>query len=346
MKEGEFLMFALKDINSSFIYDNPDEKIAFTDSLVSPLFHGYEYAVVSVGAGINKDTLIDPNAISVSDTLALAQATVQADSLLADSVMKAFGQSLPHYEMLLFQERDTVQRVVSASLAGRGRINIIFRIPADSISIRDYEKPLGDNWYMPQFSPNRDTLSLWIPEMVADTLKLEISDRGMVVDSVTVATTARVTQARGRGRTQPTQDTIVNITASTLVSRVLPYYKSFELRSSTPLQSFNDDRFELYLNDTIPIDVNFTFTDSIQRTLRMDFQPEPDSSYVLYIPRGSVRDIFGAENDSLKIAFSVNNETKYGTLLGIELPQQQEKQYIIQLIDDKFSKVVEEKIIS
>ncbi len=347
MREDDYLMFALKDINSSFIYDTPDEKIAFIDSLVSPVFHGFEHAMISIEPGNQMDTIVEVHDSSVSDTLSLPQSTLMADSLLADSILREFSQSLPSYEMMLFQEKDTVQRVVSATLVREGKINIIFRIPADSVAIRDYEKSLPDNWYLPEFSSHKDTLSLWIFKEVADTLKLEISDRGIVADSVTVATTPRVAQTRGRGRAQPTQDTIVNLTALSLVSRVHPYYKNFELRSSTPLKSFNDDRFELYLNDTIPIDVNFSFVDSIQRTLRMDFQPEPDSSYVLYIPQGSVTDIFGAENDSLNIAFTVNNETKYSTItLGIELPEKEDQQYIVQLVDERFTKVIAEKIIT
>ncbi|MFO7977675.1 MAG: Ig-like domain-containing protein, partial [Bacteroidales bacterium] len=38
MREGEFKVFALQDLNSNFIYDLPEERIAFLDSLVTPTF--------------------------------------------------------------------------------------------------------------------------------------------------------------------------------------------------------------------------------------------------------------------------------------------------------------------
>jgi hypothetical protein len=348
MREGEYLMFALKDLNSTYMYDNPDELIAFYPELVSPVY--FQPITPSVQQAEEILERLAPEADSDEEDSPLQNHRIVDEDTqeLADSLLKAHQPDLPSYRLRLFKERDTLQRVTSASLVAEGKVNIIFRIPADSVVIREYINEPTTNWYLPEFSRNRDTLSLWIQQPPADTLYLEISDRGTIIDSVRVSMVRRAERARP-GRTAQAQN-VLAVTTPSVAARVHPFFRTFELHSATPLSFVDQDGLKLFRNDSIPVNVSFSFTDSIQRVLRMDYMPEPDSSYVLRVREGSMRDIFETENDSIRVPFKVNNATSYGTIiLSLTLPPSdadENRQYVLQLMSENLQNVISERIVT
>jgi uncharacterized protein (DUF2141 family) len=356
VKDGEYLLFALKDLNSNFIYDNPDEQIAFLDSLIKPTYFGFGLSgQLDVESILNDSLVSDDIQKEVDENETLSRELNYTDSLLIDSLIAGYTSSLPYYEMFLFQERDTVQRVVSAGLARKGKVNIVFRIRTDSVEIRDYQHSFDDGWFMPEFNGRRDSLALWLPSVSVDSLFLEISDRGHIIDSVKVSLIPRADRSRIAARRETDEEPVVEISVPGLISGgVHPFFKPFEMLSQTPLKEIKSENFQLYLNDSIKQDTEFTFADSLQRRIQMDFMPEQDSTYVLLIPSGSMTDIFGVTNDSLEFKFKVNNSGSYGTLiLGLTLPDENivlsdeiDKQYILQLLNEGLTRVIDEKIIT
>ncbi len=343
MREGEFLIFALRDLNSNYIYDNPDEEIAFLDSLITP------YYIEERRPPVSSDTINSQDSIPpAEDELPLIQ---QTDTLsISDTVVDtvAPGRGYPSFELFLFQEADTVQRIVAANLLSEGKVNIEFRIPAQEVTIREYNEPFDTLWYIPEFSANRDSLTLWMPDVQRDTLRLEISDRGFVIDSVTISLVQRPLRGRAAEEQEDEEATpllIVN-TPGLLPGRKQPYYEPFRLRSQTPLETFEPNLLQLYLNDTVPMPSTFEYADSLQRTLAMTTPLEPDSSYRVVGFPGAMTDIFGAINDTLDVSFQVNTEADYATIiLNLEMPLEEPKQFILQLLDDKMEEVIQEKII-
>lgn len=352
IREGEYMLFALIDMNSNFLFDNPDEKIAFLDSLVTPVYMGptrllYEEETEE-SATEDADEAGDDQTDAVDETELISLSdSASADTLAGDTLAPEDANDFPSYELYLFQEKDTVQRFVSASMAARGKLNLVFRIPADSVVVREYKNPFDREWFIPEYSSNMDTLTLWMPGMARDTLRLEISDRGHVIDSVTVSLLERAPRGRDARRTTEETEPVLTITAPTAEGRgVHPFHENFELKSQTPLDRFDIDLFELYLNDSIPVEADFRFKDEIKRTLQMTSLLEPDSAYRLVILPGSITDMFGVQNDTLSFAFKLNNEESYGTIAAnITLPEAEDSQYILQLLDENMEMVIDEKII-
>jgi hypothetical protein len=349
MRDGEYLMFALKDMNSTYKYDNPDELIAFHPTLVSPTYLG-----LATPDGESLRELLDTLKFNVNDSEGVVNGfdflkTLSArDSLdLVDSLLRTLQPEMDSYQLRLFKEKDNIQRVLSASLARQGLVNIIFRIPVDSAGVRDYINQPQQSFYIPEYSRNRDTLRLWIAEPPADTLFLEISDRGNVIDSVRVSMIRRADRARPRPGASVAGANLT-LTAPTVAARIHPYYRRFELRAETPIKEINHRDISLYLNDTVPVPVLFEFTDNIRRTLRMDYIPAPDSSYVLVIQPGALTDIFNTQNDTLRIPFKVNNETSYGSvILSLILPEEDpEKHWVLQLVSDNLENIINERVIT
>jgi hypothetical protein len=335
MRMSEYLMFALRDMNANFLYDNPDETIAFIDSLIRP-----EYAATVV---FEEEPTDNDETEEFSET---EEGNVSSDTI-SQARRRPLENDLVSYNMFLFKEKDTHQRILSASLIQRGKVNLAFRIPTDSVSIRDYRNPFDYDWYIPEYNPNRDTLTLWMPDMQRDSLFLEITDRGKV-DSLRLSMIPRQPRTTGR-RAATTADTIqptTNLRASNLrTGNLLPYFQQPVIISETPLQSIDTENILLLMSDTIELVPEFRFTDNISRRLELTNNLENNGNYRLIFNKNSVYDIFGHTNDSVAFRFRTDNPENYGTILvNISLPQPNE-QYILQLLNQKLE-LVSEKVIS
>ncbi len=98
---ASFKIFALKDLNSDLMYNLPDEKIAFSDSLVK----GF-YSPPVIADTIKKDS------ISLKDSLTIHP---ENKSLITLS---------------LFQQYDSIQRIMKSNLIQDGQVGVYFRYPA------------------------------------------------------------------------------------------------------------------------------------------------------------------------------------------------------------------------
>ena len=332
MRSGNYLMFALSDLNFNFLYDLPDEKIAFLDSLIHP---GYNVPIEPEDLEFSTEaTEFDPAA---NDTIAVAHAAT-------DDSYKSQVPEIPFLELFLFDEKDTQQRIISASLEKRGKVNIAFRIPADSVVINDYMGLYGDNWYIREYSAKRDTLTLWLPSLTADTLSVEVSDRGGVIDTINVSLTPR--PVRGRRTETDTLPPALRLTPKFMPSgNTHPYFRHFTLESLTPIDSADFEKIAFFINDSIPINPQPRFEDVARRRILMDHQLLPDTSYKLMFPPGTFIDIFGNKNDSVVFNFTTNNPSLYGSIVtNLRLPGTQ-NQYLLQLLNADFE-MVAEKVVS
>lgn len=344
MREGEYLLFALRDMNFNYKYDNPEEKIAFIDSLITPQFVDYSQLAL-LDSILQIDTLSPENNATLDTLPQNGVEALKADSLrsLADSLSAVLSE-VDFYEMYMFQEEDTLQRILSASVTARGKITLEFRIPADSVVVRQYKDPIEREWFIPEYSIERDSLILWFHSLERDSLFLEISDRGKIIDSLKLSTTVR--QPRGRRAPVDTVPAPLAIRAGNLTSGgVLPYYRQLILTSQTPLETFNTELISFFVSDSIALEPEFRFIDTVKRKLELTNILEPDSSYRLEFLPGSFQDIFGHVNDSLQIRFRTNNAESYGSILvNIQLPKQDE-QYILQLLNPSFE-LIKEMVIT
>jgi|GEM_PF-154094 len=326
MRDGEYLMFGLRDVNSNYLYDSADEKIAFLDSLIRPEFAGHlgRPVVEADDSEIQDEELSDELLPEESDRLDIAS----DDTLtVSDSLYLQTSIITPRYKLFLFQEKDTVQRLMSATLARKGRINFAFRSTTDSVHVRDYKNPLPDDWKISEYNKTRDTLSFWFADLGRDSLFLEVFDRERLLDTIKISLVPRAV----RGRGAPTEDDVpvLNISTPTVSARKQPYYRKFELLSQTPLQQLVMDSVKAFVSDSIPFPVDFDFMDQVNRRLQMTPELKPDSSYRLKILPGAITDIFGAVNDTLNYVFQTTTREDYGYIMvNIQLPVKETKAVI------------------
>lgn len=351
MRDGEYLMFALRDSNFNYLYDSRDEKIAFLDSLVRP-----QYFAVAPPATENGDNGIDPADETEGGGLRLPEPPagdlgVSPDTLAPENNIPGNDPAtIASYTLFLFQERDTIQRILSASSPRTGKVSIAFRIPVDTVLVRDYVEPVD---FLKEFNATRDTLGLWFTQTQRDSLFLEVITGQKDPDSLKISLIQRAPRGRGAA---PEAPAAIYLTVPTVTSaRRQPFFRNVEILSPTPISDIDPQLFTLWLNDSIPLE-NFEIKPIGEGRRRLEILTslKADSTYTLKILPGAVTDIFGLPNDTLTSRFKLNTPADYATLLvnlGLPVePEVQEEdrqpdQYLLQLLNDKWE-VLQQKIVT
>ncbi len=343
MREGDYLMFALVDNNANYIYDLPEEKIAFIDSLVRP-----QYVPPSTPAGPDTGEPGEPEDAGPADP---RDSRGEPDEPEGEPREPAPGlQEQPtSYTLYLFQEADTLQRITGAEAIRAGRVRITFRLPFDSLGVRDVRQELAADWNITEKNPGRDTLWLWLRDPQPDSLFLEISDRGRVLDTLKLSARPRA----ARGRTDPEvveQLPELQLAMEALRRNTWPHYQPVSFRASAPVDSVDVARISIWKNDTIPLEARFTTVDPVRRTFKLDLEPEEEQKYTLEFLPGAVTDIFGATHDTISRSFTTTAQADYGKLImNVVLPDEGANepipQYILQLLNQN-GRLLQEKVIT
>ncbi|MFO7614012.1 MAG: hypothetical protein R6W71_05160, partial [Bacteroidales bacterium] len=312
---GEYLLFALEDMNNNYIFDLPNEKIAFLDSLVT--LDPPEPAPVLPPPDFTDSVMLEPPVI---------QFTMDEN-----------------YVMYLFEEKDTAQKLLSKTLISSNHLRYIFQRPADpvSVSLADGDT-LKDNWYIPEFTRMRDTLDLYLLPGLPDTIQIAMNAGAAVTD------TARFIRSRATSgptllRRRDTRPNTLNIN-SNLKGGVFDIDREFRFISPLPLTAYDTGKiFLAFEGDTL--NPPLYFTDTIRRTVVLDHPLQPGESYRVTALDSAFTDLAGRVNDSTSFHFRVRTPADYGQLvMNISLPDES-GQYIIQLMSDK-EVVLREKIIT
>jgi len=357
IREGQYKIFAIEDLNANFQYDLPNERIAFLDSLIIPKFvepptiiedhdldhdhdlehdHGHEHDHIGVPGIEIMPVDVPPVQPGVPDLFLQA-----GDTHVADTVPVAAQPRQTRYHLRLFQEADTVQRILSTSLVRVGLLQMAFRVPFDSIAVRDLSEQLPEKWFLPEPSKNRDTLLLWLLPPIADSLNIEVSDRGLVLDTLKLS--ARPREVRGRGATLEA-DPKVSLRLNATRGSALPFFEALTITAGNPIERLDTAAIHIMTADSVWVEPNFEFIGTVQRRLELITALEQDESYSIEILPGAFTDIFGHANDTLRANFKTTRFEDYGMIilnLGIE---EALGQFILQLLD-KDGKPLIEKVI-
>ncbi|MFH1320344.1 MAG: Ig-like domain-containing protein [Bacteroidota bacterium] len=337
IKNGKYKVFALMDENRNYLYDLPNERIAFLDRVIDP-----------------------------ADTRTIAPDT-------GVSRFKTVPR-IAEIQLSLFEEKKTKQRLIKAYAGQYGKITLIFKEPADNVRIRPLNFSSKKPWEIADFSKNKDTLHYWFT-MGIDTLVLEVNDyepgiTGQPVFSDTVEIPVEKekdkiklsikTNLPAPGKIRPgKQKGITNV--------LFDLYENIQVVFSHPVTAYDfskviiTERIDTMRKDTIKYEV--IFDDKAMRRFELKYPWKPDSVYQLYIPQGCFKDIFNLTNDSLCVDFKIRSLSYYGSikvkldmserlpgemqssLYGTKKDSTIEHNYIVQLLDEK-ENIVGEKIIS
>jgi len=227
LKQGSYRIFALQDMNGNRIYDLPNEKIAFSDTIFSPQIETITH-IDSLFSEKNKtDSIVYRNQyIYTPDTL----------------------------QLLLFQEDRKKFYITSSARKQAWKCQITFsRTPWKGLHVLPLNVPEQD-WAIQEFSPENDSLTLWLKDStIYKNDSLSVLFNYQIKDSLGNFEPAVDTVAlKFRVRKNQKKDSLF---WKTNAAKKVELNSQIYLESTAPLRYFDSTHVHLYqLKDTSVFD--------------------------------------------------------------------------------------------
>ena len=308
LASGKYRAVALIDKNSDYMYDLPTEMIGFSSDSVKPYY----------------------SAVNLEDTT-----VVKSDSDLRKLVA-----------IDIFSEPDSLQRILKSVIATKNKLSIAFRYATSLPVFRALNIPDSLPWAIQEWNRTGDTLNAWLLNK-PDTLKLQIADRGIVIDTVKISTTLKsAVKVKAKDKNKETTDVLKYSTSTDF--KKLGYNKPFVLTFENPLNTYNLNALQLAIKtkkDTTIVIPDAKFTDSIHRHLLVTYKWNTTANFDLYIPKGTFTDIYSDTCDSTHVSFQMVPVEEYGQFAVLITRKDASYPIIIQLLTEK-GVFVDQRIIT
>jgi len=318
-------MFALNDLNRDYIFNQPNEAVAFLDSLITPQYIEF----------YKPDTTLNDSIITVL-TDSLNSLITDSISEIADSLglVHTGEEEFTNYELFMFTHKDTVQKLLKAELVKQNLLRFSFSRPADNIRIETLNYDTNATWVLPEYSYYRDTINWYIKDLSVDTLQLLILNGSDTLEQSDIRLTPKE-KLKGRKRKKDTiQQKRYLEWSSNMKKRVLSLDQQPEIIFDQPISSFyRDSSWYAIAEDTI-LQPEFLFIDSLHRQIRIPTELAEESKYSLFFPDSSFTDWNGLYNDEIFLEFYTKSLREYGTFV-INLHPNSNQPYVVQLLDEK-----------
>jgi hypothetical protein len=337
LQNEQYKLFALADQNGDLIFNQPSEKIAFFDSLVTPY-----YIRPSIADSLPTDSLLNLHDTLIVESAVSGDITQVDDSLRRADTGEHTMTEYPVYPLFLFQETDSVQRINQVNSAMEHMVLIVFRFPVAGFRI----VPLGNDtsfpWILPEISAGRDSLRLWITRPDVDSLVAEVFINNLLFDTIRNEIMNRDPSPRG-GKKQRAPK--LGITSPVKGSSLNQFKDKLMLDFSYPLTRWDFSRVLLLTaQDTVTPPI--LFYDSLRRKIIIDHPWKEEENYRILIPDSVFHGIHDISHDTVRIDFRTKGERDVGNLLVTVNIDMKPGQYIVQLLNEKETVVYEQVVIS
>jgi len=299
-----YKIFAIKDINNNYKFDQIVEKIAFADSLVTPHFRPI----------VKKDNI-------QKDSLKISK--INPDTLRADSIkqMEITNKLLSIKDLHMFYEIDSTQKILRAEFKSDRKILIEFKFPNKNLKYKIIDNFENENWKIDDISKNRDSITFWLLKPDIDSLALIIDNGDKFIDTLHI-------YQNKKPRQNPKFIISSNLNPS------FNYFDKITFYTEYPVLSADSFGVQLYQeNDTL--NTYAYVTDEFHRQFQIKKELKQNKPYKIYLNEKIIKDISNAENDSLIISFKTNSQEDLGNFrLNINTNDTTDN-FIIQLLTEK-----------
>ena len=329
LADKEYLIFALKDANSNLIFDLPNEEIAFCSDLVKPYYIDNQMITKQIVDTIKNDSIATNDSILIS----------------VDSVVEVKKPDYPSYVLYSFIQEDSVQKLFKKELVEEGLLRFVFRYPASNVTINALE-PLPDTFNItPVYSTRQDTV-LWYFTPCKDSLWISINDGVNISDTIHFSLKPRENASRRR-RNQETNVVKRLVLKNNLKGNKLKPEQPLIFVFNEPIVHVNQPDSLLFVenNDTTYRKQQFEKLDNYGFKYQIVNDLKPENKYQILIPDSVFFGARGYTNDTIKAAFSVQEESAFGNIyLTVEMPANV-PQVIIELTTEN-GKTIDTQIVT
>ncbi|OFX88086.1 MAG: hypothetical protein A2W99_10945 [Bacteroidetes bacterium GWF2_33_16] len=349
IRNDKFKIFALKDANNNYLFDNSSEEIAFSDSIITfaPETINHIDTIFKIQDNNTKNS-------SEKDDLVLKKQAKkpEIDTIIEHSYV---GYPIKSYTLLMFAEDFETQYLLNYKRDEKYKLEFIFNRPVkDSLIFEVLDN--SNAQYIKEVSTQKDTFIYWL----TDTLDFNEKEISCLVSYQKLDSTKQYYWK-----------------TDTLKMQYLEVKKSKkdEIESDFKIDLNIKDKSTLDLNNTITINLGnpiqyidttnlalFSITDSVEtivpfnlnldkaklRKYSLSANWQENTNYRFEILPSAIKDIYGNTNDTLITKFRTQKLDFYGKLLikinGIE----NNKNVIVQLITSSKNSedVIREKYIN
>ena len=318
VQPGEFRIFALDDVNRNFIYDQPQETIAFLETIIVP----------SVVDATRQDTIFNFFDPTVIDTIL----TVGYIRFLPDDiVLRSFTSD---FQRRFLQRTDRSEQNILHIYFGSPTEVPVFELLSPAVTNND--------WYVMERTPQNDSIRLWITDpLVAeqDSIRMEITfmqtdtlnQHVWVTDTVNFNMRQQPPVRERRNQRNVEEEStdengengyeepeIEFLGITTNIQSSFELYNPVHIEFEQPVLHFDYSMVRLAREvDTLFTDVSFRFEQDEFNPRRFTLYPrwQPGARYKLSIDSVAVHSHFGLWNNTLEQTFTVKGTDQYANLI-------------------------------
>lgn len=304
MAEGSYRIFALKDGNRNYFFDNATEDIAFLDSIYTP----------TVEMKWHSDTLwVDSVTIDTITT------SLRPHFYPDNIVLRAFNEN---YKAAYFEKYERTDR---------RKVTLYFSAPQDSFPVITPLNFDADDWAVIESSATRDTISYWLRDSMAynkDTLRLVASyyrtdtTQQLSLYNDTMTWNYREKNVRREKRkkdndTLPPPIEFINIDSK--LGSMLDIYASPAITFAQPLAHLDTDAVHLDMHvDTTWVPVQgYTFApdSGSTRVYRLYNKWKSGAEYRFTLDSVAATGIYGIHTNKSSQTFKIKTVEEYSNLV-------------------------------
>jgi len=312
LRDEAYKIFAIRDVNNNYLFDQPNEEIAFLDSLLWP------------------EAITPPQ----TDTIAidsLLATVIDKDSLY---VKQAYSQ---YYHLMMFQEIDSTQRLLDEVIELPAKFLLPFKFPTKDPKYEVVSQEVPEDWKIEEINKTRDSIMVWVKDLELDSLHLKIADGDSVLDTILIEFKEK-TLGKGRKRNKDKEDKTVPDRLrlkGNAKARTMNLGKPYRITFENPIKDYDFSQVQFVAGEDTITGAPFMPEDSLQRIFYLDYELQEKTNYSFIIPDSSIFDIYGLTTDSVRLTFKTKEYRAYGNLLIDVTLETDDYPYIIQLMNAK-----------
>jgi hypothetical protein len=311
-----YKIFALKDENTNYKFDVPEEQIGFLDTMVLPFS---------------------------------APKPVKVDSAQVDSAITKLDPPLiTSYEMKMFFEEDTTQFLKKSYCDHFGKLVFVYNRPVSDFTIQLEDVPFKSQWNIKDFSAHRDSITIWTTGIVPDTMRLILNADKARVDTTELVMKPRAdnieTKSKSKGGGRKKKKEAFALTARTIPSngRSPKPNRTISLVWNHPIISTDLSRIKLY-KDSVRVNYDIVSTDTALRVFDIIHDWQKNSKYRLLVQDSAFSDIYNLWSDTVDFSFVGTDQKSYGEL-SLKISDTPESQIVVELLEAGRGSSIEKRL--
>jgi uncharacterized protein (DUF2141 family) len=234
--------------------------------------------------------------------------------------------------LVVFQEQDSIQKIVKVQRVAKGLQQIIFGLPVETADVVVVDEEVADSVFT-TLNDSRDTLSVWFAGQKADFARIAVIADGQVLD--TVSLTLKLTGRLSAGDQQfPLKIKPLHVFDGSRVH----HFDTLRVISSIPIREINSDSiFVIHHEDTLLKTIVFSPLNPLEMSVLFD--KYPDQKYSVIFAKGAVTDQFTNVSDSTEFMIHTTDTNYYGKVV-IQFEEFSGGCHVIEILSGKGHKYV------